>query len=781
MYGYEWTDEYGIFRLTVNAKIKKEIRPVFHEELDFFGMRKFWDYPTDTDKPLLWAEGIRKYVLNGQCVAEAKGGDFYTRPKVECYTAEHLNLKPVDTDRLYAINRDHMISIEQKAVSFIQEQYSKYSNQGFYFICAFSGGKDSLVLLDLVAKALPPDDFRVVFSNTGMELSDTLASVERAKEHWNSLHFIEAKCDRDPTETWDLFGPPGRRLRWCCVVHKSTPTILKLREVMGDYNAKAVVFDGVRAEESPRRAKYQEVSIGAKNISQINASPLFQWETPELYCYILKNSILFNDVYKLGLFRVGCMVCPLSSEWWEGIANSYYRDEMQPLLHRVEEYARRTKPEKEVKKYIASGGWKARMGGRGLVHGGNRVTEQIQNNSIIFFIKDPIQKWLSVAPVLGTIIEQNETSGIQKIAGNNYEFRISHSDGATRVAYWPFSKMDRFVISHLRGVANKVAYCEGCKACVVQCPTGAYTIQDDRSILIRQSLCINCSNCITSFEKGCLLAKSISITSPGGDSMDMKGLNPYQHFGLQQKWMEHFMFEGIQCFDQNVLGNRQYEALKVWLRDAGLIVNNKKDRTLAITSLGQKLINMGPYNLLTWAIVWANLAYNSRICHWYCLNSEIGATYEKSDLVVMLGDNGSLSSRENAITALTETLRYTPIGDGLKQGLALELSKNTFSYSRTGWDYPNAVALLYALYLYAERDGRHSFSFSDMINARVKPDASGISPSDIYGIDSKTFREQVQGLAIQFPKYIRVSFVANLDNIILEDYTSLDILDLAEE
>ena len=50
-----------------------------------------------------------------------------------------------------------------------------------------------------------------------------------------------------------------------------------------------------------------------------------------------------------------------------------------------------------------------------------------------------------------------------------------------------------------------------------------------------------------------------------------------------------------------------------------------------------------------------------------------------------------------------------------------------------------------------------------------------------YAIDVKNFREAVQGLAMQFPKHIRVSFVANLDNIILEKYSSLEILDLAEE
>lgn len=80
MYGYEWAEEYGIFRLTIDTKIQKEIRPVFHEELDFFGMDAYWDYPKDTDAPLLWAEGIRRYVLNGDCVAEAQGGTSLSAP-----------------------------------------------------------------------------------------------------------------------------------------------------------------------------------------------------------------------------------------------------------------------------------------------------------------------------------------------------------------------------------------------------------------------------------------------------------------------------------------------------------------------------------------------------------------------------------------------------------------------------------------------------------------------------------------------------------------------------
>ena len=87
--------------------------------------------------------------------------------------------------------------------------------------------RNTLVLLDLTSKALAPSDFYVVFSNTGMELSDTLKAVDAAKQLWPSLRFEEAKCHMEPTESWDEFGPPGRRMRWCCVVHKSVPTLGK--------------------------------------------------------------------------------------------------------------------------------------------------------------------------------------------------------------------------------------------------------------------------------------------------------------------------------------------------------------------------------------------------------------------------------------------------------------------------------------------------------------------------------------------------------------------------
>jgi len=507
MYGYEWTDQNGIYSLSVNSKIEKEIRPVFKEELDYFGFHEHWTYPA-TKAPLLWAEGIRRYVINGECVAEAVGGGFYTKPNIKFYK-EGLTLEPIDIDALWKENERLMLGLQKTSIDFIQKSYKEYSEKGMAFVVAFSGGKDSLVLLDLVSKALSPDKFSVIFSNTGMELSATLESVERAKKRWPSLKFYEAKSHLNPEDSWDEFGPPGRRMRWCCAVHKSVPTIILLREITGNYNVKAVVFDGVRAEESAARADRDEISVGAKNINQVNCSPILKWSTAELYIYLLQNGILFNDAYRKGLFRVGCIVCPMSSAWWDGIVNDIYPDQMAPLLLKVEQYAEATKPEAEVEKFIEQGGWKARMGGRGLPNGGNRVIEKIADDKVTFSFIAKTQRWLDVCPVLGAVVSCEENVYTQIIDKQEYQFTISGENGSV-VTYWPYARMDRFILSHLRGIANKVGYCFGCKACEVQCPVNAYTITDKKTIFIREDRCVHCYNCIEFTNgKGCLAAKSL--------------------------------------------------------------------------------------------------------------------------------------------------------------------------------------------------------------------------------------------------------------------------------
>jgi phosphoadenosine phosphosulfate reductase len=175
----------------------------------------------------------------------------------------------------------------------------------------------------------------------------------------------------------------------------------------------------------------------------------------------------------------------MSSEWWDGISNNLYKDELKPLLDKVERYAANTKPKKEVAKFVESGGWKARMGGKGLETGGNRITEVVENDSITFMLTQMSQPWDAVAHILGKTVSQNGNSFSQLIDGKPFYYRIElKENGSCHVSYRPYSAMDRFLVSRLRGVANKVAYCRGCKACEVQCPTGAYVIDGNGSTFI---------------------------------------------------------------------------------------------------------------------------------------------------------------------------------------------------------------------------------------------------------------------------------------------------------
>ncbi len=788
MYGYDWTVKNGIFRLSISGKTDDEIRPVFKQELDYFGFNKYWSYP-DTDKPLLWAKNVRWYIVNGEVVAEARGGGFYTKPKITI-TQKDLRLEPINIDFLWKENIETMKALEQKAVLFVRKNYEKFKKLGYKFVCAFSGGKDSLVLLDLVSKALSPDEFYVIFGDTGMELSSTYEAVERAKKRYPNLNFIEAAtCHMTPEQTWKAFGPPGRRMRWCCAVHKSTPTILRIREATGDYNAKAVICDGIRAEESTQRAGYEQkpdwnegVIVGAKNINQVNCSPIYKWNAAEVFLYLLANDLIINDAYRVGLYRVGCKICPMSSNWWDGIANDIYKDELSSLLTPVEEYAKKTKPETEVAKFIESGGWKARMGGRGLANGGNRITEVVDGDSIRFLFSAQTNGYVQVAPIIGKIVARTESGFTHMIDGTSFECAVENlSDGNQRVTYKPYSKMDRFVISKIRGIVNKAAYCCGCKVCIVQCPNEAFIIKDNGNIFIRENKCCHCGKCISFCGKGCLVAKSLSVT--GGSFMDLSGINRYQHFGLRKAWLEHFFELRSECFiKKDQLGNRQYDALKVWLREAGLLSTaNRGEKIGQPTELFDKLVAIGQdaYMPLTWAVIWINLAYNSKIARWYMIHEPLGVSYNKGDLIVALGDEYSESTRDNAVTALLETFRNSPIGDALKQGISFQ-SGGTWRYKRQGWEHPDAVAVLYALYRFAEETGRYAFALSQLDEQRKSGEAKGMDPIVIFGIAAEGFKEILKEIAVHYGDYIKVSFQAGLDNVaLIESIKSIDVLDLA--
>ena len=180
MYQYIWDAETGGLLLTTEiSKFSKEPRPVYYKELDILGFNRFWNYPKDDSAPLMWAEA-NNYIYKGRTVARTKGGSVYTQPELVILDdpePDNGMLEFVDIEGMVQKNQDLLETLTQETIQKIYNVYREYKYHVDVFYVAFSGGKDSVVALDLVQRSLPHDDFLVLFGDTRMEFPDTYKVV----------------------------------------------------------------------------------------------------------------------------------------------------------------------------------------------------------------------------------------------------------------------------------------------------------------------------------------------------------------------------------------------------------------------------------------------------------------------------------------------------------------------------------------------------------------------------------------------------------------------------
>ena len=746
-----------------------------------------------TDRPYMWAES-NYYWYRGNLVAMLKGGNLYTAPeillayacneyretpnskathKILCKSPDKKpsfidkkgnvfsivnpepngnSLRPVDVAAMVEANREMLEIIEQTTVKKILAIYTKYKNKLDCFHVAFSGGKDSCVLLDLVKKALPKGSFVVVFGDTGMEFPDTYEVIRKTEQECfkDKIPFYVAKSHLNPKESWELFGPPSRALRWCCSVHKSAPQTLKLREVTGKDDFIGLDFVGVRAQESVARSTYKYENYGAKQKGQFSHNSILEWTSAEIWLYIYANDVLINEAYKKGNSRAGCLFCPMSGGTSDFLRRSSYPKEIDFFVSMIKSSNGWDTNKKDIETYVTNGGWNNRRSGRGIIGNVPKYFEKTENGLVIIELSHPSSNWQEwIKTIDDTVIRFSV-----KMKPNGLIVTASESE----------MKQNPLAGKMLRQVFKKTAYCVGCKVCESNCRNGCLSFENGN---VRIENCLHCGEC-HQLQNGCLMYESLKIPK---EEKRVKAINCFDDHAPMTTWFRSFFNSGDNFFTSNNLGPNQIKCFKRFLRDAGLQDKNK------LSSFGELIIKLGWESNMAQGLIFVNLVYDNPQIEWYVNDLDIGRIYTRKSVEDMLTAINLKKKAAQSVVKAFKRLTETPLGTVLHFGFVTDEG----NLVRTKCSVSDPRVVLYGLFKFAEKCNDYKeFTLATLLNDNI--DRDGISPTRIFGLDRDEMTPILLGLSAKYPEFITASFTHDLEKITLaDDKSSQDVLDLFKE
>jgi len=200
-------------------------------------------------------------------------------------------------------NRGALLALEKSAVNAIRGIVSQGKNKELPVTVSFSGGKDSLVVLNLTGKAVKK--FEAFYVDTGLEFPETAAFVEKFAAQ-NNVPIMVERAGRAFDENFPAFGPPAKDFRWCCKVCKLGP----VTSLLSRYKGGVITVDGKRRYESFQRGGISAVEKNPFVPGQLSIYPIKDWRAIEVWLYIHMEKLPYNELYDRGFERIGCWLCP---------------------------------------------------------------------------------------------------------------------------------------------------------------------------------------------------------------------------------------------------------------------------------------------------------------------------------------------------------------------------------------------------------------------------------------------------------------------------------------
>ena len=756
MFNIKWDPETnGVLLVDGEGDIQSAVRPVFYEELDILKFDHYGFTYSPSKDPLLWAAG-RSYYYKGEKIAEVLKGGIVNEVDVKILV-EPRELEPAQIDKILEKNEYQIQLYSHDSIDFIRDTFKRYKNNADIFAVSYSGGKDSVIVADLVKRSLDYNSFVVIFSDTKMESPDTYQTIRLFSHNNPKMKFYIAEYNGEAMDLWEEFGSPSRIIRWCHTVFKTAPFIHKIKEITGLENPKVLTFEGVRAEESNKRSKYDAIHEGTGGMNQINARPILHWSSLEVFLYIFQRKLPINPMYRKGYSRVGCLICPYSSGWSDYLSRKLYFNEILPYVKVLSTNAESSGVQ-DIDNFMNNGEWKKRSGGKYLDKNSSKVIVNYTKEKIVVQIEDPTTDFVNWLLTLSGIVFHDSLGSFEF---NKNQYTLEKSVNKNVVKFVISGPISNDILFPVKRIAYKSGYCIRCGACEVVCPQNA--IHTSEHVIIDRTKCNHCLSCVNHIEKGCWVAFSIAEVGVGYNMKQIGNVDRYSGFGLRKEWMNYYLSNGDD-WDWSELGAPKVSGMKRWLQDSEFW--DRKTKTPSeLGKLFQKLND--PNDLFMWSVLWNNLGFieNSPLIRWYMLYLEPGE-YQKEDLIRLLSEyrGGDEPNRTdvNAITALINLFENSPMGSDLKFGIGIKYGKKKYINKGCSENVPD-LAVLYSVYRYGEHVKRHALVASELVNQKE------ITPFWSFGLDYPSIKAVLTRISSQYPDLIKIEFSGNLDTIYLSE------------
>lgn len=407
-----------------------------------------------------------------------------------------------DISRAMTANKGALSIIEKEAKEFIKTRMEQNRKP---LTIAFSGGKDSLVVLELLKDVTA--NFEIIFIDTGLEFPETIDYITMMQKRLKKKIRL-LKNDKDLYSEMDTFGPPAKDYRWCCKTHKLAPMA---EYVSLNYPEGCLTFEGKRKNESFSRAMSKREDSNPFVPGQVSAYPILEWRALEVWFFILSKKLRYNKLYDIGLERVGCWMCPSGLDCEFQKMKDLHYDKYKKFNQFLIDWA---ESRMLSKKYVRLGFWRwkdfpkkmlkiAETKGINLVPQEKKTDYKVSSVSGIVPCHD---KKFSLEGVLTGIKDFEKLAGVFNILGS---VRYSEELGAItirtgkcdislfasgHIVIKSDSKDDaKDMFIELVKTIIRFDTCNLCGICVKTCKRGSIKIVDKKIVIDRT--CSHCGKC----------------------------------------------------------------------------------------------------------------------------------------------------------------------------------------------------------------------------------------------------------------------------------------------